>query len=375
MTSTRREPQRVSEQAVQWLCELADADPAREEAFFAWLRKSPHHVEEFLFATATWRRLRELGAGQRSSVDEVLAELRSSGDEGNVVSFGKMLDEAPASASRARPRAADRSWRRARWAAAAAIVAVMIALGFQAYPGAEVYETSVGEQRTVPLPDGSVLYLNTASRARLKFSQQSREIALLSGEALFTVARDAARPFRVIAGSAVVQAVGTQFNVRQSERGTRVSVLEGRVKVTHRTRPLAQPIDDPGEGAVPKSGTVRATIAGAGLLDAGEEATVAADGGIVRHASADVTRAVAWRERRVVFRTERLENVAEELNRYGTRRFRVIGDRARSIRLTATFDVDSPESLVSFLQRYGDLSVSADGEGFVIRDGAPAGPK
>ena len=84
---------------------------------------------------------------------------------------------------------------------------------------------------------------------------------------------------------------------------------------------------------------------------------------------------MAWRERRVVFRTERLENVAEELNRYGTRRFRVIGDRARSIRLTATFDVDSPESLVSFLQRYGDLSVSADGEGFVIRDGAPAGPK
>lgn len=375
MTGTRREPQGVSEQAVQWLCELADADPAREEAFFAWLRKSPHHVEEFLFATATWRRLRELGASQRSSVDEVLGELRSSSGEGNVVSFGKTLDEAPASASQARPRAADRSWRRARLAAAATIVAVMIALGFQAYPGAEVYETSVGEQRTVPLPDGSVLYLNTASRARLKFSQQSREIALLSGEALFTVARDAARPFRVIAGSAVVQAVGTQFNVRQSERGTRVSVLEGRVKVTHRTRSLAQPIDGPGEGAVPKSGTGRATIAGAGLLDAGEEATVAADGGIVRHASADITRVVAWRERRVVFRAERLENVAEELNRYGTRRFRVIGDRARSIRLTATFDVDSPESLVSFLQRYGDLSVSADGEGFVIRDGTPAGPK
>lgn len=374
MTSTRREPQGVSEQAVQWLCELAEADPAREEAFFAWLRKSPHHVEEFLFATATWRRLRELGAGQRPSVDEVLGELRSSGNEGNVVSFGKELGEGPAPALQARPRVANHFWRRARWAAAAAIVAVVIALGFRAHHGAEVYETSVGEQRTVPLPDGSVLYLNTASRARLHFSQQSREIALLSGEALFTVARDAARPFRVITGSAVVQAVGTQFNVRQSAQGTRVSVLEGRVKITHRTR--AQPTGSAGGGAsASRPGTGQAATAGADLLGAGEEATVVDDGDIVRHASGDVARAVAWRERRVVFRAERLENVVAELNRYGTRRFRVIGDRARSMRLTATFDVDSPESLVSFLQRYGDLSVRADGEGFVIRDGTPAAPK
>src|SRR5690606_1395096 len=45
------EPQ-VSEEAARWVCTPREGDPAQRAAFFSWLRRSPQHIEEFLFATA-----------------------------------------------------------------------------------------------------------------------------------------------------------------------------------------------------------------------------------------------------------------------------------------------------------------------------------
>src|SRR5690349_20668988 len=49
------------------------------------------------------------------------------------------------------------------------------------------------------------------------FSAKSRAVRLIAGEALFQVAKDAARPFVVAAGDARVRAIGTAFNVRLRE--------------------------------------------------------------------------------------------------------------------------------------------------------------
>ena len=48
----------------------------------------------------------------------------------------------------------------------------------------------------------------------LSLAGKSRELQLLHGEALFTVAHDASRPFRVKAGAHVVEAVGTALLLR-----------------------------------------------------------------------------------------------------------------------------------------------------------------
>lgn len=50
-----------------------------------------------------------------------------------------------------------------------------------------MYETAVGEQKAVQLPDGSTLQLNTNSRAQIAFSIHLQRVRLLRGEALFSV--------------------------------------------------------------------------------------------------------------------------------------------------------------------------------------------
>lgn len=373
MKLTREGSETISEQAARWLCLLADGDTQEEAAFASWLSKSPKHIEEFLLATATWQSVRGLAAAEPMSIEAVLSELRSAGAAANVVRLRTSPDAAAAAASHARgPRGSSASWRM-RWAAGVAMIAFTSLLGWWAVYSASVFSTAVGEQRTVRLSDGSVLYLNTASRARLRFSERVREVELLDGEALFVVARDAARPFQVVAGATVIRAVGTQFNVRRGKVDTRVSVIEGRVKVGHQRGSLDVPSAQAGQHASPRGSSERPTeVPDPNLLGAGEEVTVGGNGRIVRQRAGDIAQAVAWRERRVVFRAERLEDVVLEINRYGSRHFRIIGERARDTLLTATFDIDSPESLATFLQRYSTLAVRNDGDDFVIEDRAPS---
>jgi transmembrane sensor len=74
-------------------------------------------------------------------------------------------------------------------------------------------KTANGEQRTLTLPDGSVVRMNVETDLRIDYGSDRRHIQLLSGEAIFKVAPDAGRPFIVSTPSATVRALGTQFNV------------------------------------------------------------------------------------------------------------------------------------------------------------------
>src|SRR5581483_7239884 len=94
------------------------------------------------------------------------------------------------------------------------------------------FETEVGEQRSVVLQDGSVVTLNTSSHIDVDLRKDRRVIRLSRGEALFQVARDATRPFDVVAGPVTVQAVGTEFNVDRRDARTTVTVVEGQVRVS-----------------------------------------------------------------------------------------------------------------------------------------------
>lgn len=79
------------------------------------------------------------------------------------------------------------------------------------------YRTSVGESRTVRLPDGSHLILNTDSAADIAFDEGSRRIILQRGEIFIETAPDTAetqRKFIVETKHGSVTALGTRFIVR-----------------------------------------------------------------------------------------------------------------------------------------------------------------
>ncbi len=82
------------------------------------------------------------------------------------------------------------------------------------------------------LPDGSRITLNLQSKLTCpeKFEKQNR-IVRLTGEALFEVKKDSARPFIIMAGEAGIRVLGTTFTVKAYPgKDVEVAVTEGRVQ-------------------------------------------------------------------------------------------------------------------------------------------------
>src|SRR5262249_7420820 len=154
-----------------------------------------------------------------------------------------------------------RAWWLGTLAASLVIACVLGLVARESLFPANDFRTAVGEQRSLELPDGSLVYLNARSTVTLEFDDSMREIRLTEGEALFKVARDSKRPFQVRTRDALVRALGTQFNVASESSGTRVAVLEGRVQVASVHDPGAPKAAlSVGEVAqVPKIGTVQVT--------------------------------------------------------------------------------------------------------------------
>src|SRR6218665_510159 len=93
------------------------------------------------------------------------------------------------------------------------------------------YVTGIGERRSIRLPDGTTVTLNTRSRLVVAFSSERRLVRLVQGQALFEVVRDRNRPFTVQAVDRQVTALGTVFEVRVDPGRVQVVLIEGRVVV------------------------------------------------------------------------------------------------------------------------------------------------
>jgi transmembrane sensor len=307
-----------------------------------WLLQSRRHVRTHLFMAALDEELRHIDPQRRIPIPQVRM---------NEVSSTAI--SAPASPSQTSPRTS----RRWAFAAAAGVMLLLAALMYQLTPfelgGWRQYATAVGEQRAISLADGSIVQLNTRSRVKVRVSETSRDIRLLEGEALFKVREDSSRPFNVFTSDATIVAVGTQFNVYRLAGRTRVSVLEGRVRVS---------------AGQESPHFVQAPATPAPLLSAGEEAEIRRDGRIDRRETPDVIHTAAWTQRRVVFRQEPLAEVIREFNRYRkTPQFRVEHEALATRRYSGIFDVDDPNSLEDVLAEEEDVILERIGNTIVIR--------
>src|SRR5690625_7284292 len=92
------------------------------------------------------------------------------------------------------------------------------------------YVTSEEEQRIITLSDGSVVRLNRNSRLQLQNEPGHSRKAWLEGEAYFDIQTDPERPFTISSGDALVEVLGTSFNVKGGEK-VLVAVVEGVVSL------------------------------------------------------------------------------------------------------------------------------------------------
>jgi len=232
---------------------------------------------------------------------------------------------------------------------ACTIVAVVACLVWWSDPVVEgrTLETATGEHRRIVLADGSSITLNSHSRVEVQLRLRSRSATLHEGEALFEVASSAHRPWTTLAGSARVSVLGTVFNVRRHGESVRLTVFEGRVAF------------DPGSGV------------DVVLVEAGQAAESRGGSLVSRPAAANLARAGAWREQRMVFEDTPLAEAMAEAGRYRRAAIRV-DPQVAGLRITGAFPTTDPERLLALLPDALPVTVLRSTDGSVdIRPRAP----
>lgn len=335
-------------EASQWIVELRADEPGDldRRRFQSWLEISPEHVHAYLELISLWEDSALLDPSRKLDIEALIA-LSRAGD--NVVPLAS--SDRP-SATENRLPAVHLRRHRVRLLVAASLLLGVIAVGgyWNAYQRG-TYATSVGQQRTLALPDGTTVELNAATRIRERYSAQQRTVELIDGQALFRVTKDLARPFVVIGGTTSVRAVGTQFDVHKRTAGITVTVLEGRVAILPLSVPQrSESLDRRAQREVP--------------LAAGQQAVVTSSA-IAAPKPANTASATAWTRQKLVFESATLSEAAEEFNRFNSRKLVVDPEGLEDFRINGAFAALDPVSLtrfVRFLKRQPGIELVESGD-------------
>ena len=334
----------IEEEAAAWIWRMeagttASADP---EGFDAWLRQDPRHrraVDELL---KVWESLDALAQGPRTAAAPGTHRAVAGG------SYGRRPHE-----------------RRLLWLTAAAAVlvaAVAGAIWLNKGNESQVLATAVGQHRNVVLADGSTVSLNTNTIVETNIGRRSRDIYLRKGEAHFEVARDSSRPFLVHAGDAVVQAIGTEFEVRvRADQHVDVLVTEGRVEVRpDAAAPEPQALD---AGREPTAVvTVRAVSAGQAL------STATTNYAVTPVSPEQLSSELAWREGAVVFDSEPLSEAIAEIQRYTDARIVISDPDIATLPVGGRFKTDDLQGFLDGLQAALPITIRRTANGMVYVD-------
>lgn len=268
----------VAEAAARWLARRdRGLTPDERVELRRWEASDPRHAAELARLEASWQ-----GFDLARAAPELVA-------------MAARLDRR----TRARPHRMMPAWTGA-FAATAAGLALVASVAYWQLAGkgtgagtmpAPSYRVLASTAERIVFDDGSIADVREGSDIRAEFTGAERRVRLVCGEAHFTVARDAARPFIVDVGTTAVRAVGTAFNVRLDEERVEVLVTEGKVQVANaerpgRTRPESSPIVA-GQRAVVERATD--TAAAPSRID------------VTTAAPAEMERTLAWQSPRLVF--------------------------------------------------------------------------
>ena len=328
-------PSAAAEAADWFAANREGLDAEERKRFLLWLQSSAEHVEEYLTVARLAGELRAAAGSSPAPLEALLEAARA--DEPQVQPLR------PLRAQRTAPR---------RWVYAAAAALTALAFGLiwlirpptQPAPAAasvQHFSTRHGEQRGERLADGSMLSLDTDTVVAVRYEPTQRLVTLERGQAVFAVAHDPARPFRVLAGAAEVVAVGTRFDVYLKGGTTLVTVTEGRVTVD----------------SVAASGAVLPAARAPVQVAAGEMVRVESGQPPSSPQAIDASRATAWLHRQISFEAAPLGDVAAEFNRYAAVPVEIETPALRSVAVSGVFSVDDTESFVAFLRSLDGVGV------------------
>jgi ferric-dicitrate binding protein FerR (iron transport regulator) len=150
--------------------------------------------------------------------------------------------------------------------------------------------TPVGGKYQVVLPDGSKVWLNSASTLHFPSAFVKNErVVELTGEGYFEISKNQQKPFKVKVNEAVIEVLGTHFNVMAyaNEGHLTTTLLEGSVKVNKGSKSQ--------------------------LMVPGQQARIGED---ILLKNVDVEEAVAWKNGLFYFNNADIATIIRQLERW-----------------------------------------------------------
>lgn len=313
-------------QATQWFARLKSVPVSKGtlEDFFEW-RRDPANAEAFAEVESLWTDSARVGDRPAILRLTAAAYARVGGSHG-----------------------ARRSLRPLLATGFCVLLAILVAGWWIFRPDrAEDFATVIGEQKALALSDGSSVRLDTQTRLNALMEDGARQIRLEQGQAMFDVAHDKARPFRVSAGDVEVEATGTRFDVRFVDGVTRVALFEGGVDIRVKGREAVHL--SPGE--LWSSKPVHAQSV----------------------SSLDVRRASAWTQGRVIFDGTPLSEAIAEINRYTPNKLVLAASVRAHEPISGSFKTGDPSGFLKAVAALLSLDVDRQENGdFLLRERRPS---
>lgn len=234
------------------------------------------------------------------------------------------------------------------WRIAAVLVAGLAGLaGWFLIRDNIFYEQLAVQQGTevIELSDGSVITLNAGSTLKYNMDDPDERNVILRGEAFFEIAKDPERSFTIDAGSAVVQVLGTSFNVNAYERNevVEVTVATGLVSMAAKSRMAQQIILNPGNAGIYDKAAKKLEII----------------------SSADPN-ATAWKTREMVFSETPLGEVVKVISHVYQTQVQLANDSLATCPITVSFRNQELGAVLNVIASTLDLQMERRGGAVVL---------
>jgi len=288
----------LSDQAIEWVILLHSgiATEADEQQAYQWKNRSPSHLAAYQEAEQLWL---DMGAAFQLHITKPAPQKR------------KIL-----------PRVA------LSLAAAVLISAFITQFSTLSDLWLSDYYTSVGEQKTITLSDGSQVILNTDTALVIEWNTNRRHIKLLHGQAQFTVAANVNSPFEVETDDAVVKALGTIFEVLDEQQATRVTVIEHAVGIK-----------------APQDADYNKNV----RIEEGQQARYSRSKGLETVEAVNLKQHTAWQRGKLLVKNQALVDVIADLNRYYSGKIVITDDALSQLRVSGAFPLNDYATVMAML--------------------------
>ncbi|UCH61922.1 MAG: FecR domain-containing protein [Fidelibacterota bacterium] len=203
-------------------------------------------------------------------------------------------------------------------------------------------EIPQGERSQIAFSDGSTVVLDAGTILRYpqKFARDTREV-FLDGEGFFEVAADSRKPFIVHASDALVQVLGTKFNVRawEPDQRVQVAVSEGQVSL----RPMS-------------SSSAKGVI-----INKGEGSIMPVNGQPTEPVEVDIDEKLGWMQNEAVFRDVTLREVLFQIERWYNLKFELAVPSIAEERVTLHLRSHSVDDVLELISVLAGLPHRRDG--------------